>query len=329
MLKKLIILSLLGIESFVFPAYAGILTTAEVEQLIGIARIPSGAFANRSDLKENRTKVENCVIIINDILRLSGSVLSMLNNQKDLDFDSYEYFWATYDSACLVSHVKDLFKNKEKIDEQDVVLDEEAAKKSWVALHKVLPIIEGYSAFMAATSRMDGFSGEKVFCAYARAFCKWLNTFSRLLDNIVVSKKLSKTQFAYVMLLVVSSVEFVRQTIFYSGQFDDFNRREREKWDREWRENDEFFRNFFGGGFRQNGNYRPFGAEQNEEALLNAAYQELGLARGADFEAVKRAHRALARQYHPDKNLGNEEAVGERFKRIQGAYDRICDHLGK
>ncbi len=53
-------------------------------------------------------------------------------------------------------------------------------------------------------------------------------------------------------------------------------------------------------------------------------YQELGVARTASADEVRRAFRKLAKQYHPDKNPG-DKAAEERFKRISTAFDLIGD----
>lgn len=49
-------------------------------------------------------------------------------------------------------------------------------------------------------------------------------------------------------------------------------------------------------------------------------YKILGVAKDADEKAIKRAYRQLARQYHPDKNPGNDTAE-EKFKEINEAYE--------
>ena len=49
-------------------------------------------------------------------------------------------------------------------------------------------------------------------------------------------------------------------------------------------------------------------------------WKVLGLQRGADGAAVKKAFRSLARQYHPDVNPG-DKAAEARFKEISEAYD--------
>ncbi len=53
-------------------------------------------------------------------------------------------------------------------------------------------------------------------------------------------------------------------------------------------------------------------------------YQVLGVARDADKSDIQKAYRKLARKYHPDMNLENEDAK-EKFKRVQEAYDVLSD----
>lgn len=53
-------------------------------------------------------------------------------------------------------------------------------------------------------------------------------------------------------------------------------------------------------------------------------YKELGLARGANDEEIRKAYRKLAAQYHPDRNQG-DAAAEERFKRINHAYQVLSD----
>ena len=53
-------------------------------------------------------------------------------------------------------------------------------------------------------------------------------------------------------------------------------------------------------------------------------YDTLGVARGADADALKQAYRKLAMQYHPDRNPG-DEAAEQKFKQINEAYDVLKD----
>jgi molecular chaperone DnaJ len=53
-------------------------------------------------------------------------------------------------------------------------------------------------------------------------------------------------------------------------------------------------------------------------------YDILGVARNADSDAIKRAYRKLALQYHPDRNGGSKEAE-EHFKEATEAYEVLRD----
>jgi DnaJ-class molecular chaperone len=58
--------------------------------------------------------------------------------------------------------------------------------------------------------------------------------------------------------------------------------------------------------------------------LAQDPYQELGVARTAGADEIRRAFRKLAKQYHPDKNPG-DKAAEERFKRVSSAFDLLGD----
>jgi molecular chaperone DnaJ len=53
-------------------------------------------------------------------------------------------------------------------------------------------------------------------------------------------------------------------------------------------------------------------------------YETLGVKRNASAEDIRKAYRRLARKHHPDLNPG-DKAAGERFKKVQDAYDVLSD----
>jgi DnaJ-class molecular chaperone len=53
-------------------------------------------------------------------------------------------------------------------------------------------------------------------------------------------------------------------------------------------------------------------------------YDILGISKTATPDEIKRAHRKLVRQYHPDVNKNNAAAT-EKFKEVQEAYDILSD----
>ena len=53
-------------------------------------------------------------------------------------------------------------------------------------------------------------------------------------------------------------------------------------------------------------------------------YETLGVSRDASADAIKKAYRKLARDYHPDRNPG-DKAAEAKFKEVQDAYDILSD----
>ena len=54
-------------------------------------------------------------------------------------------------------------------------------------------------------------------------------------------------------------------------------------------------------------------------------YDVLGVSRTATADEIKKAHRKLARQYHPDMNKTSSANTTEKFKEVQEAYDVLSD----
>ena len=53
-------------------------------------------------------------------------------------------------------------------------------------------------------------------------------------------------------------------------------------------------------------------------------YEVLGLSKGADDSAIKKAYRSLAKKYHPDMNPGDKDAE-QKFKEVNEAYSVLSD----
>lgn len=58
--------------------------------------------------------------------------------------------------------------------------------------------------------------------------------------------------------------------------------------------------------------------------MAESLYEALGVPKGADPDAIRKAYRKLARKHHPDVNPG-DKAAEEKFKRISAAYDVLSD----
>jgi molecular chaperone DnaJ len=58
--------------------------------------------------------------------------------------------------------------------------------------------------------------------------------------------------------------------------------------------------------------------------VADELYKTLGVSKDASEDEIKKAYRKLARQYHPDRNPG-DDAAEEKFKEISAAHDVLSD----
>ncbi len=68
----------------------------------------------------------------------------------------------------------------------------------------------------------------------------------------------------------------------------------------------------------------PSSVQGEKMASKKDYYEVLGLRKDADDEAIKRAYRKLAMQFHPDRNVGDPVAE-EKFKEAAEAYEVLRD----
>jgi DnaJ-class molecular chaperone len=75
--------------------------------------------------------------------------------------------------------------------------------------------------------------------------------------------------------------------------------------------------------------YLPYGTQADLIRMADDYYQVLGLSRNASAEEIHKAHKKLARMYHPDLHEDAEprdkQRAKEQFQKVQQAYDVLSD----
>ncbi len=56
--------------------------------------------------------------------------------------------------------------------------------------------------------------------------------------------------------------------------------------------------------------------------MIDDPYKVLGVSRDASDDEIKQAYRRLAKQYHPDRNPGDQEAA-KKMQQVNAAYEQI------
>jgi molecular chaperone DnaJ len=62
--------------------------------------------------------------------------------------------------------------------------------------------------------------------------------------------------------------------------------------------------------------------QKGGKPVTNDPYKVLGVSRDASDDEIKQAYRRLAKQYHPDRNPGDQEAA-KKMQQINAAYEQI------
>jgi DnaJ domain len=70
----------------------------------------------------------------------------------------------------------------------------------------------------------------------------------------------------------------------------------------------------------------PDGDTERTTRAERSAFRALGIESDATPEQIKSAYRTLAKQYHPDRNLTEPEAV-EKFHAVQRAYEILTSRV--
>lgn len=177
-------------------------TTAEdVETITAFLRIPAAIGVN--SVGKQNIVASKTIRIASDLIRLSDAVLSIVNKRERYDFHTFDYCWCAYDVKNLITHVKDLIDQKDDKAKNNISMQNEKLDAKIQSLHElVLPVVEGFSAFLRSTSRDVNNLQAQQFRNRCRAVC----SLSRLVDNLIISKSRSSEYYAYTILILANIV---------------------------------------------------------------------------------------------------------------------------
>ena len=199
MLKKIVVLILFFSTGTNSNNLFSEVNLNNVESIVALLRVPTIVIKNNLDSKSSK-KYHHILNLTVDVLRLANEVLSIINKNGESEFHKYDYLWAVYDTASLISHIADLFDKSE-----DIIQNPKDIQKLEGLLRdfhtKMIPIIEGLTAFFASLKE-----GNTIEDVDFRLKCKALNSAIRLFDNIIISKNNSTEQILYAASLVISII---------------------------------------------------------------------------------------------------------------------------
>lgn len=176
----------------------------DVETASAFLRIPAVVMKNSSSTTSSRHK-QHILNITVDLLRLVNETLSIINKNGEYEFHKYDYCWAVYDLASLITHIKDVFVTTNDLapnSDDNLTIEETTMLKGILetAHAQLFPLIEGFTAWLATTG------GNTIEDAHLRLQCKSFNSMTRLLDNIVGSKHKSTQQLLYGIVLILNII---------------------------------------------------------------------------------------------------------------------------
>ena len=262
-----------------------------------ILKIPALILKNNIN---QQSEYRHIAIISVDVLRLANEILSIINKNDEIEFHKYDYCWMMHDAASLIMHIRDVAYEPE----DGLGFDENvnALKGILKTAHtKLLPLIEGVTGLLAATSD----NTIKIEDAYFRLQCKSFNSMARLLDSIVTSNYKSRAQILYGMALLIAIVIAIKDICEMHSLVrteEDNRRREQEEREQEAKIAED--------------NRRREQAEQEQQAREARALE--AARRNEEYERERRMREAeenLKRQEEANlRNIALQKAVGNPLR---------------